>query len=276
MRLLAGLALAAAGLVSISPAQSDDRGVFVTKEQSGDGVRLVAANDHVSEATFILTATLENMDSSVPLPLVGEIREVGKRAICVFTPRDRSKDWKYHYHYVWKYGLRGGVPDPGAVYLLPYPAGEHHVLMQGYRGKFSHQAGSINEFAYDFEMPIGNTVCASRGGVVIGARQDSDVGGASDAFKLSDNYVMIRHSDGTYAEYLHLKKDGVLVSLGDAVTAGQPVGLAGVTGHTTGPHVHLAVFRLVDTASGVERESLPLRMQTGEGVLPELTQGKTY
>ena len=216
------------------------------------------------------------MDSSVKLPLVTELKGAGKRGLCVLTPHDRSTNWKYHYHYVWKYGTRGGVPDPDAVYRLPSPAREHPKLMQGHRGAFSHQAGSINENAYDFEMPIGNTVCASRGGVVIGVRQDSDVGGPSEAFNLSDNYVIIRHGDGTYAEYIHLRKRGALVALGDTVDAGQPIGLAGVTGHTTGPHVHFEVYRLTDQPGGVERESLSVKMLTKHGVCDELTEGIVY
>ena len=236
----------------------------------------MVTSDHLTDSTVTLTATLENMDSSVELPYVLEMRSVGSRELCVFTIHDPAQSWRFHYHFEWRYGLRGGVPDPGAVYLLPYPANEHHVLMQGHRGSFSHQAGSINENAYDFEMPVGNTVCAARAGVVIGVRQDSDVGGPSEAFKLSDNYVMIRHSDGTYAEYLHLSKNGALVALGDAVEAGQPIGRAGVTGHTTGPHVHFAVFRLTDQAKGVDRESISVKMRTNDGVLDELTQGSTY
>src|SRR5271167_1147398 len=103
-------------------------------------------------------------------------------------------------------------------------------------------------------MPIGTKVCAARSGVVVGLRQDSDVGGATEDFMHRDNYVIVRHSDGTYAEYRHFEKNGLLVALGANVQAGQPIGLSGMTGFTTRPHVHFAVFRLVDTPHGVEHE----------------------
>ena len=269
--------LLAIGFVSRSIAQSDDHAVRVEKQLLQEGVvRLVITSDHLSESTVVLTATLENMDSSVAMPFILELKGVGSRELCVFKIHDPSQSWHYKYHFEWKYGLRGGHPDPDAVYRLPYQDNEYHVVMQGNRGAFSHQAGSSNEFAYDFAMPIGSTVCAARGGVVIGVRQDSDVGGSDEKFKLSDNYVLVRHSDGTYAEYIHLKKNGALVALGDTVAAGQPIGLSGVTGHTTGPHLHFAVFRLVDKPGGFERQSLPVRVRTKAVVLDELKQGNTY
>jgi len=193
--------------------------------------------------------------------------------LCILDPRSA---WHYHYEYSWKYGLRGAVPDPDAVDRVPYGANERHVLIQGYRGTFSHQAGSINEYAYDFAMPVGTTVCAACEGVVIGERDDSDVGGASPVFRKSANYVVIRHRDGARAEYLHLKKGGVLVSLGADIDSDQPIALSGATGFTTRPHVHFAVFHLLDRSNGPDRESLPVAVSTKEGILRSLVQGSEY
>jgi hypothetical protein len=47
---------------------------------------------------------------------------------------------------------------------------------------------------------------------------------------------------------------GVLVEEGDQVCAGQAVGLCGITGYTTGPHLHFAVF---DAA----RQTIPVRFR---------------
>ncbi len=50
------------------------------------------------------------------------------------------------------------------------------------------------------------------------------------------NQVVIKMHDGTYTQYAHLSS--VSVSAGQEVTAGQQIGLSGVTGNVTGAHLH--------------------------------------
>ena len=54
------------------------------------------------------------------------------------------------------------------------------------------------------------------------------------------NTVLIEHEDGTRTRYAHLSVN--LVSVGDAVGAGQPVGQAGSSGRATGTHLHFEVI----------------------------------
>jgi murein DD-endopeptidase MepM/ murein hydrolase activator NlpD len=56
---------------------------------------------------------------------------------------------------------------------------------------------------------------------------------------LSGNVVIVAHGAGIATAYFHLSK--INVEDGDIVQAGTVVGLAGQTGRTTGPHLHLAV-----------------------------------
>lgn len=56
--------------------------------------------------------------------------------------------------------------------------------------------------------------------------------------KRSGNYVSLRHGDFTVS-YCHLSR--TLVKKGQFVSAGEPVGLTGSTGRSTGPHLHLTV-----------------------------------
>jgi murein DD-endopeptidase MepM/ murein hydrolase activator NlpD len=59
-----------------------------------------------------------------------------------------------------------------------------------------------------------------------------------DSF-LAGNLVVIAHGGGIASAYYHLSK--VSVAEGDAVELGTEIGLAGHTGRTTGPHLHLSV-----------------------------------
>jgi murein DD-endopeptidase MepM/ murein hydrolase activator NlpD len=122
-------------------------------------------------------------------------------------------------------------------YWLPFAHGKARLLSQGYNGAFSHK----KQYALDFKLRAGTPLYAARGGVVVDTKHDSDSGGKGAEFSDKANYIRIVHTDGSIASYLHLKKDGVLVSIGDSVVAGQPIGFSGSTGWSTAPHLHFEV-----------------------------------
>jgi hypothetical protein len=85
--------------------------------------------------------------------------------------------------------------------------------------------------------------------------------------------VLIRHDDGTIAEYAHLRKDGVNLLIGDWIRAGSVIGYSGNTGYTSGPHLHFEVYKPLD---GSRIETYPVKFHTAEGDLPELEEGRAY
>lgn len=56
---------------------------------------------------------------------------------------------------------------------------------------------------------------------------------------LAGNVVVVAHGGGIASAYFHLSKASV--AEGDVVAQGVELGLAGQTGRTTGPHLHLAI-----------------------------------
>lgn len=52
-------------------------------------------------------------------------------------------------------------------------------------------------------------------------------------------YVQIDHGNGFQTVYAHMSR--VLVSVGEMVGKGQPIGLMGATGRATGPHLHFEI-----------------------------------
>ena len=57
------------------------------------------------------------------------------------------------------------------------------------------------------------------------------------------DYVRVLLEDGTSALYLHLRKDGALVNLGERVERGQEIARSGNTGWSAMPHLHFQLDR---------------------------------
>lgn len=55
------------------------------------------------------------------------------------------------------------------------------------------------------------------------------------------NYVKIKHANGYYTLYAHLKYGSVTVSVGQKVKKGAVIGYMGATGRATGAHLHFEV-----------------------------------
>jgi murein DD-endopeptidase MepM/ murein hydrolase activator NlpD len=89
--------------------------------------------------------------------------------------------------------------------------------------------------AIDFGTRLGQPVVAAAEGRV------TYVGHLSDGAMV----VLIAHSGGLVSVYAHLDDTFARppVRVGDAVKAGQVIGFVGLTGITTGPHLHFAVSR---------------------------------
>lgn len=85
----------------------------------------------------------------------------------------------------------------------------------------------------DYAAPAGTPVyAASDGKVVVSKMQDNKKG--------YGNYVVIDHKTH-YSLYAHLRSRSVKV--GQVVKAGQPIGVVGSTGDSTGPHLHFGICK---------------------------------
>lgn len=80
----------------------------------------------------------------------------------------------------------------------------------------------------DIARPTGTPALSPADGVVVLA--------TDHAFSLEGNLVMIDHGFGLISALMHLSK--IEVRTGDHVRQGQEIGLVGMTGSATGPHLH--------------------------------------
>lgn len=84
----------------------------------------------------------------------------------------------------------------------------------------------------DLAAPVGTPIYASADGKVILSRTGGYNGGYG-------TYVVVSHANGTQTLYAHMSTN--LVEVGDVIKQGQRIGAIGMTGKTTGPHIHFEV-----------------------------------
>jgi murein DD-endopeptidase MepM/ murein hydrolase activator NlpD len=119
-------------------------------------------------------------------------------------------------------------------YVLPWTIGHTYTAIP-------HAAKDTNhkKYAVDILMPIGTPLLAIESGVVVALGEQYE---DTDHTPGHENFVIVRHADGTAAGYGHLTNMGVVVEVGDEVEQGDLIGYSGHTGNSTEPHLHFDII----------------------------------
>lgn len=112
-----------------------------------------------------------------------------------------------------------GGPSYSGYFIRPLSGGKKSQGIHGHN-------------AVDIAAPVGTPVYASASGVVIVSNGSGWNGGYG-------TYIVIKHDNGTQTLYSHLATDDVVV--GQRVEQGEVIGSVGMTGKTSGPHLHFEV-----------------------------------
>lgn len=122
-------------------------------------------------------------------------------------------------------GLSVDIPEQYDInldgFVLPV---EHKRISShyGYRRRFGRM-----HYGIDLSLSVGDTVRAAFSGKVrIASFERRGYG----------HYIVIRHPNGLETVYGHLHRR--IAQEGDVIKAGEPIGLGGNTGRSTGPHLH--------------------------------------
>jgi len=83
----------------------------------------------------------------------------------------------------------------------------------------------------DLAAPIGTKVVASLNGEITFAAREGGYG----------KLIIIKHANNLETKYAHLNE--IKVSVGDKIIAGASIGTVGLTGKTSGPHLHFEVLK---------------------------------
>src|SRR4051812_36233778 len=230
---LARLLFIAVAVLPLSAYATDQKLVRISTQKKDDKTEFFVENLQSADVTVTVEMELKNFKSDQAIPYTATISPKSKVNVFNLTPDNPQHDstWSYTYYATW--GNLTAHHDDSYVYTLPFAAGMTFPVSQGFHGKYSHTGGDC--YSIDFKMPEGTPVHAARDGIVVGIKDDSDTGGGDKKYEWDANYILIKHSDGTFGHYVHLKKGGCQVHLGETVSVGQWIGLSGNTGFSTGP-----------------------------------------
>lgn len=125
---------------------------------------------------------------------------------------------------------------PGGTFAFPLP--QSYKMTSDFGSRTNPVTGKKGEFhkGLDFGAPNGTNILAAEAGSVIFAGSMSGYG----------NAVIINHGknkDGkeVWTLYAHIRKGGIKVNKGDMVKRGQKIAEVGMTGQSTGYHLHFEV-----------------------------------
>ncbi|MEK7434383.1 MAG: M23 family metallopeptidase [Cyanobacteriota bacterium] len=251
---------------------SSDNSVCVDYTKKENGYSMSLKNNNSCKTTLSLYFTeLKNLSPNVKIPFTLTLKPYEEFNKIELSIINKSKAWNFRYTFNEVKGNMNAMHDNNTIYQLPYKSGKKYMIMQGFNGKFSHSGEQ--KYSIDFDVPEGTPVLASREGEVVFVKSSNDIGGKTKDFAKYANYIIIEHSDKTFGAYLHLKKDGSVVDVGDKVKVGELIGYSGSTGWSSAPHLHFWVYKAI---SGKERESFPIRFKTTNSNSEILLQGNYY
>lgn len=245
-----------------------DDWICVEEVRRGADIELHARNLQDYPLTYTLKVKTRSYDVDGARTVTRTLRPQQSEKVMQLTPRNGFQRAGYRISIDWTVGDQHANHDDDHLYAFPYAKGRAFRILQGYGSRFSHRGRE--EFAVDFDMPVGTPVHAARGGVVARVVETNDRGCWQDGCGRFANFVVILHNDGTTGEYYHLRKNGAFVEVGDSVTRGQKIGLSGNTGHTTMPHLHFAVYR---ASSWGNTQSIPVRFHSPDGIVYKPRRG---
>jgi murein DD-endopeptidase MepM/ murein hydrolase activator NlpD len=252
-------------LASAAPALADQQNYpfkLVYRQEAGKITALALNNGPAPMLVTVDLGKSVNVESDHASPILVVVKPSETVPVATVHAADKSKAFRLAVSYKFSIGDPDAVPDPAALYRLPFRDGQKIMIGQIRGGRITTHTGPDSEYAIDFDVPIGTPILAARKGVVVDIDQDYTEGGNDSRFKA--NHVLILQEDGTLAVYSHLAHNGAAVTMGQVVEAGTLIGTSGNTGYSSGPHLHFAVLTNTRTPDGTAKYlSRPVKFVNG-------------
>lgn len=235
-------------LVSSFPSLQAQKTVKITYERNS-AKEYVFINENTNIAPYSVRILFEKLYNLQGSPSVGfpylKVVENGKHELFKLKPVDVGSASDFSYRYSSVKGNYHSKVDTNFVYLLPV----------GINKKTSPNRTTTLDNLFDktkkqkvvglaFNMEDGDTVYASRSGIVTDMLDNSASSTDHKVYAASENYVELLQRDGSFAKYKLFRDKGIFVEEGDFVYAGQPLGIIGGSNYANGSHLRMIVSYL--------------------------------
>jgi murein DD-endopeptidase MepM/ murein hydrolase activator NlpD len=170
--------------------------------------------------------------------------------------------------------LLPGCPASNCFYRLPWGDGEIEQVTQGNSTPITDPANPPSHccppqnFAFDLVFQDGETIYATRGGIVGDVVESNTMnfnpcvnGPSADG---PSNFVRIDHPGGRYSYYAHVEANSVVPAEGSVVQRGAQLAKVGNVGRSCGPHLHYQVA--IDSTSTIYGQTAQICFEGWEWV----------
>lgn len=225
-----------------------------------------------------------NVEASHLLPYRGTVKH-GYNKLFDLRTINATVPAGFNIQYLAVKGCEKVIVDSTFSYLMPIAPGNKTEILS--ISNLSQQMGATDvEFWYclGFKMDDGDTIFASRRGVVNIIHESENLESEGYLYAKDDNFIEIFHDDCTFGVYKILSKS--LVKAGQYVEAGDPIAIAGGKNYDSGYHVEFYVYHNVQKEIPLKdkREqsyengitAVPLVFYSEENKEGRLEDGETY
>lgn len=223
-------------------------------------------------STLLVLAIFMALSSNMVFASSPEIMETGRPF--TYTPFDTQPDVtgeeKNAFQGIPHYAAPLAI-SPHDHFLLEYPVKLDYIFWTTADYRYGYRVKEYGNLHIGLDIPAveGTPVLASREGKVVfagygllyGAGNKKDPYGIAVKIKHTGNF----EGKTIYTVYTHLEK--TLVKVGEEVKTGQSIGSVGLTGNTSGPHLHYEVRVLTDEGQFNQNPELWLTPPLEHGVL---------
>lgn len=273
-------------LVLFLPDCFSQRAIEVNYEKDNQGnFNFYCINNQYSKYILDLNFTeFINLKSNSIFPYKGVISP-GRTNLFTIKPDNANNPTSFKYLTNYRKGCINPVINPDFTYLLPSGKGkEIEVLELRSRTVNEKDIQPKDWYTLGIKFNKGDTIFAARRGVVCETSDTSKLIGLGNDYLISNNYIEICHDDCSFGRYQMFRR--LLVTVGQNVEAGDPIGIAGGKDvlnfaiHTFSVSYNYDKPDSIKNADGTDRiirwAFVPMVFLTTESKSTKLIPGKKY